>query len=247
MNPGHSRSGMQAEGGDPRIAAFWKRYAAVLEAVRIPERGQVWFRRVCERFIGWLQPTRLAQNQREQVLEYLKYLEGTRLDRWQLEQASDAVRYLLADVVRLPWAKSWVIVTWSEDLPDSESIQRGLELHWERRGRSEAFQQVRERFRNELERVVTTLRVRHYAYRTEQTYLEWAYRFLVFCGAASGEGISETQVREFLNDLALRSKYPNAPREWAWQWVFPADRVALDPRSGKVRRTICIPPVSRGR
>ena len=21
---------------------------------------------------------------------------------------------------------------------------------------------------------------------------------------------------------ALRAKYPNAPREWAWQWVFPA-------------------------
>ena len=110
------------------------------------------------------------------------------------------------DIVRLPWAKNWVIVTRSEDQPDSASIQRELDLYWERRGRSEAFQQVRERFRTELERVVTTLRVRHYAYRTEQTYLEWAYRFLVFCGAASGEGISGTQVREFLDDLALRGQ-----------------------------------------
>ena len=97
-------------------------------------------------------------------------------------------------------------MTRSEDQPDSESIQRGLELYWERRGRSEAFQQVREGFRKELERVVTTLRVRQYAHRTEQTYLEWTYRFLVFCVAASGEGISGTQVREFLNDLALRGQ-----------------------------------------
>jgi integron integrase len=27
---------------------------------------------------------------------------------------------------------------------------------------------------------------------------------------------------------ALRSKYPNAPREWAWQWVFPATRHFID-------------------
>src|SRR5216117_3665724 len=26
---------------------------------------------------------------------------------------------------------------------------------------------------------------------------------------------------------ALRSKYPNAPREWVWQWVFPATRFYL--------------------
>jgi integron integrase len=35
---------------------------------------------------------------------------------------------------------------------------------------------------------------------------------------------------------ALERKYPGAPKEWAWQWVFPADRLSVDPRSGKVRR-----------
>jgi integron integrase len=35
---------------------------------------------------------------------------------------------------------------------------------------------------------------------------------------------------------ALERKYANAPKEWAWQWVFPADRLSVDPRSGKVRR-----------
>ena len=27
----------------------------------------------------------------------------------------------------------------------------------------------------------------------------------------------------------LERKYPTAPREWAWQWVFPATRAGLDP------------------
>jgi integron integrase len=35
---------------------------------------------------------------------------------------------------------------------------------------------------------------------------------------------------------ALDRKYPNAPREWAWQYVFPSDRLSVDPRSGLRRR-----------
>ena len=30
----------------------------------------------------------------------------------------------------------------------------------------------------------------------------------------------------------LNRKYPNAPREWPWQFVFPAARICHDPRWG---------------
>ena len=36
--------------------------------------------------------------------------------------------------------------------------------------------------------------------------------------------------------FALDRKYPNAPYEWAWQYVFPAGGFSTDPRSGSVRR-----------
>jgi integron integrase len=35
---------------------------------------------------------------------------------------------------------------------------------------------------------------------------------------------------------ALRAKYPNAPHEWAWQWVFPATRFYTDEVTGERRR-----------
>ena len=35
---------------------------------------------------------------------------------------------------------------------------------------------------------------------------------------------------------ALCMKYPNAPREWAWQWVFPATRFYRDDHTGERRR-----------
>jgi integrase len=35
---------------------------------------------------------------------------------------------------------------------------------------------------------------------------------------------------------ALARKYPNAGREWRWQWIFPATRVYVDRLTGQRRR-----------
>ncbi len=35
---------------------------------------------------------------------------------------------------------------------------------------------------------------------------------------------------------ALNKKYPNAEKEWIWQYVFPARNISMDPRSGITRR-----------
>jgi integron integrase len=35
---------------------------------------------------------------------------------------------------------------------------------------------------------------------------------------------------------ALGRKYPNAGKDWAWQYVFPSSKLSVDPRSGIVRR-----------
>lgn len=35
---------------------------------------------------------------------------------------------------------------------------------------------------------------------------------------------------------ALHRKYPKAARQWAWQYVFPAEKLSFDPRSAEKRR-----------
>lgn len=35
---------------------------------------------------------------------------------------------------------------------------------------------------------------------------------------------------------ALAKKYPNAAKEWCWQYVFPSQQLSTDPRSGIVQR-----------
>jgi integron integrase len=61
-----------------------------------------------------------------------------------------------------------------------------------------------------------------------QTQLDWA------------RALHQRDLREGLGEVylpnALAQKYPSAPREWMWQYVFPAERLSRDPRSDKKRR-----------
>ena len=49
------------------------------------------------------------------------------------------------------------------------------------------------------------------------------------------QDLAAGQADVYLPD-ALARKYPQAGREWAWQWVFPAKTLSTDPRTGSVRR-----------
>jgi integron integrase len=46
----------------------------------------------------------------------------------------------------------------------------------------------------------------------------------------------ENGLGEVYLPFALARKYPNAARQWGWQYVFPSERISEDPRSGKIRR-----------
>ncbi len=59
-------------------------------------------------------------------------------------------------------------------------------------------------------------------------HLEWVRKLHVRDLAAGVDGV-------YLPD-GLERKYPNAGKEWGWQWVFPSETLSTDPRSGKIRR-----------
>lgn len=52
--------------------------------------------------------------------------------------------------------------------------------------------------------------------------------------------LHEEELREGFGTVelpyALSRKYPNAGKEWQWQYVFPASKRSIDPRSGVDRR-----------
>ena len=54
-----------------------------------------------------------------------------------------------------------------------------------------------------LDQVRDTLRIKHYSYRTEQTYLTWIRRFILFHNKRHPREMSEPEVEAFLSHLAL--------------------------------------------
>lgn len=54
------------------------------------------------------------------------------------------------------------------------------------------------------------------------------------------KSIHEMDIREGYGRVylpfVLARKYPNANREWCWQYVFPASKRSVDPRSGQIQR-----------
>lgn len=53
--------------------------------------------------------------------------------------------------------------------------------------------------------------------------------------ALHSEDLAHGHGEVYLPD-ALSRKFPNAPKELGWQYLFPASRISSDPRSGAVRR-----------
>lgn len=57
-----------------------------------------------------------------------------------------------------------------------------------------------------LDRVRDTLRRKHYSFRTEQTYVDWIRRFILFHGKRHPSEMNEIEVGEFLTSLARDGK-----------------------------------------
>ena len=53
-----------------------------------------------------------------------------------------------------------------------------------------------------LDRVRDAIRFKHYSLRTEQVYVDWIKRFILFHGKRHAEKMGAEEVRAFLSDLA---------------------------------------------
>ena len=78
-----------------------------------------------------------------------------------------------------------------------------------------------------LDRMRAEIRVRHYSIRTEETYLDWARRFILYHNKQHPKDMGADEVQAFLSYLALernvssstQGAYRFASQALAWQHV----------------------------
>lgn len=73
-----------------------------------------------------------------------------------------------------------------------------------------------------LDRMRHAIRVRHFAIRTEQTYVDWARRFILFHGKRHPLEMGAPEVEAFLTHLAVERGVAPATQSQAPGWCAPA-------------------------
>jgi len=93
-------------------------------------------------------------------------------------------------------------------------------------------------------RLIERLRLKHYSWRTEETYREWAWRLARFVGARGLEAATSEDVKGFLSELAVRGRVSVATQRQALNALVFLFREALGQELGGLSG---FEPARRGR
>lgn len=71
-----------------------------------------------------------------------------------------------------------------------------------------------------LDRVRDRIRVKHYSYRTEQTYVHWVKRFIIFHGKRHPQDMGAPEVEAFLSHLATQREVSEGTQNQAMHAIL---------------------------
>ena len=174
---------------------FWEKYIEKLNENSIPTKSKRWYVKRVEDYIKAHCNIRLAQHSESTVKKYLEKLgRNYRLTDWQFKQAVEALKILFVDILHASWAESF---SWSDlvdsatELPVSHpTIARNYESgnsntkNGESRNLSTSTDprcnEVRKKFPEHFNKLITIIRIKNYSIRTEQAYENWLARYIAF-------------------------------------------------------------------
>ncbi len=141
-------------------------------------------------------------------------LQDKRYADWQVRQAENAVRIYVTNFLNLNLRPQ---VPAKED---GKELQ--LELSWD-----DAILRMRE-----------SLRLRHYSYRTEQTYVEWIERFKKYLRKGDAYSVTDDDVRNYLTNLAVKMRVSASTQNQAFNSILFLFRYVLNREMGEMRDNV---------
>lgn len=207
--PLHSKNAPTNVTNSPVWEDRWARFSIGLLNAGIPAGKHTFFVNWVRMFIAFLKPRKIEQAVRDDIISFLQKQSELGKNGWQIHQANDALRLFLSEVLPLDWAakSDWPETPAASDIltgPPAE-IPRppvGGARMAELQKRSDTGEFL-PKWQGLLEQVQEQLRAERYAFRTEQTYLDWARRFVLFVKPKTRGDLTRGEMEEYLNYLAL--------------------------------------------
>jgi integron integrase len=89
-----------------------------------------------------------------------------------------------------------------------------------------------------MDQVRSTLRVHHYSLRTEESYLHWIKRFILFHGKRHPKDMGKNEITEFLSDLATRKNVAASTQNQALSAILFLYKKVLDIEPGWIDHVV---------
>jgi integron integrase len=168
------------------------------------------------RFGKFIAPKRYHEAGAAEVEAFLVSLVAGGAEGWKVMQADEAIRVLYEKMYPAPWAGKWAVPS---ALETCSPMQRPalakpfLDARFKGRRDDGPLPQMAGGI---LDGMRVCLRERHYSYRTEQTYLDWVRRFLIFAGVESEGDLGMDDVKAYLEFLAVDRRVAAATQNQAF-------------------------------
>ena len=215
---------------DLSASRFWDKYILKTKSYKIKPSSAKWYVRHAENYIKFHQGNRLRSHTGEEINQYLLFkCRGPRLTDWQLLQIVTALKILFIEVIKSPWAISHDWDTYqamATTLPDNHAtVSRDyIENNYttDKLGNlpvkslyTNNKKSVFQKYPNQMEQLVKSIRVKQYSIRTEKAYVGWVVRFFKYHSLKSPDTLTENDISHFLEYLVYKRKVASSTQSQA--------------------------------
>jgi len=193
---------------DAKISRFWEKYIKKSKRYGVKPKLVHWHVKHAELYIK----THQIRLKEHSALDVDKYLQdkgrNTVIKDWQYCQIVDALRILFVDVVALPWSANYPwddLKSQARSLPASHPTiaRQPLDDACMVDDETASSEPVKVLFADVFDAVIREIRCRNYSIRTEQTYVAWLSRFILFHNKKHPEILKATDIANYLTYLAV--------------------------------------------
>ncbi|MES9902075.1 MAG: phage integrase N-terminal SAM-like domain-containing protein [Sedimenticola sp.] len=182
------------------------------------DKAHIWYRRHVQAYIDAHPNTRLRDQTPDTLQQWLIHLgRNSELATWQFRQRVDALRLLFSHLLKRPWATGFDWDYWSAGAQpwgnDHPSVARTHEIIDQAVNNPKST--LAKCYPDVYRKYLTTMRVRNYSIRMEQSYLDWINRFLRFHKNRHPWECPKLEVASFLEYLAVQRKVSVATQSLA--------------------------------
>ncbi len=234
---------------DDSVSRFWDKYIIKTVDCNVSEGARRWYVKHVETFIAAHPGHRLSVLGAGDIAKYLEVIgRNPEIDDWRFCQVIDALRILYVEIIKPDWAAGFDWQAWTDgarelgkDHATLARIPQTAESHVHKvsaSSKSNYIKRCKQQFPELFERMMVEIRVRNYSIRTEQSYIPWVAKFVMFCGFTAADEIQPDKIATYLEHLAVdRNVSPSTQKQALNALVFMFRHVLNIPVEGHIEFT----------